>query len=215
MFGDDVSDNHKILIHLLANDTVTADSVANYLNIGQDAAQKIINECIEKKLLTNSINNNSVNEYHVVMDNVEEYFIKNSDEKETETNNVMMNDGKGSGELLIGVVALIAGIAFLCLFLYSCTGRNSDGAKRDYCNDEDYAYVAAKNLIKEKLKSPNSAKFSHITETTVTKYNGCIFEFSGYVDAQNSFGAMLREDYKIKVKYSETKDTYYLIDLKM
>lgn len=211
-----MSDNHKIPIHfLLANDSVTVDSVANYLSLDQGAAQNIINECIEKKLLTNSINNNGVNEYYVVMDNVEEYIIKNLDENETKTNNVVISDGKGSGELLVGVVALIAGIAFLCLFLYSCTGKNNDGAKRDYCDDEDYAYVAAKNFIKEKLKSPGSAKFSHLTETGVTKYNGCIFEFSGYVDAQNSFGATLREKYKIKIKYDRTKDTYYLIDMEM
>lgn len=212
-----MSDNHKILIHfLLANDSVTVDSVANYLNINQDEAQNLINECIEKKLLTNSINNNGINEYYVVVDNAEAYIVENSDEQKISTNNVVINDGKGSGELLVGAVALIAGITFLCLFLYSCTGRDkTDEPIRDFCTDDDYAYIAAKKFIKEKLKSPSSAKFSHITETTVTKYNGCIFEFSGYVDAQNSFGATLREDYKIKVKYSETKDTYYLIDLIM
>ena len=207
-----MSDKYKLLINfLLDNESVTVCSVANHLNIEYGDAQKLIDECVGKRLLTDRINTNGKDEYYIVLENIIESENNKNQENISQTNNK-----KDYGELLVGATALIAGIAFLCLFLYSCTGRSkTDEPARDFCTDDDYAYIAAKKFIKGKLKSPSGAKFSHITETKVTKYNGCIFEFSGYVDAQNSFGATLRENYKIKVKYSEDKDTYYLIDLKM
>ncbi|MCG6489653.1 hypothetical protein K6U37_11885 [Vibrio parahaemolyticus] len=211
-----MSDNYKLFINfLLDNDSITVDSVVYYLNLEQDVAQELINEFIEKGLLANGINNNGVTEYFVVFENVDEYIIEREGKKHTDTNSVITADNNGKSELFVGIISVISGIVFLCFFLYSCTGKNNQEPKRDYCNDDDYAYISAKSFIRKNLKSPDSAKFSHLSETQVNRYEKCVFEFTGYVDAQNSFGATLRENYKIKIKYNDEKDTYYLIDLNM
>lgn len=64
-------------------------------------------------------------------------------------------------------------------------------------DDEDYwlARTAAQDLVKEKLKSPSTAKFpSTVFSSAYTvKWSGTKWKVSGYVDAQNSFGATIRE----------------------
>ena len=74
-------------------------------------------------------------------------------------------------------------------------------------------------FIKKKLKSPKSAEFSSITETTVIELDkGPIdykFQVTGYVDAQNSFGAQLRTKYNCIINGTKDKDEWKLIDLQM
>lgn len=166
-----MSDKYKLLINfLLDNESVTVCSVANHLNIEYGDAQKLIDECVGKRLLTDRINTNGKDEYYVVLENIIESENNKNKENISQTNNK-----KDYGELLVGATALIAGIAFLCLFLYSCTGRSkTDEPARDFCTDDDYAYISAKSFIRKNLKSPDSAKFSHLLETQVTKYEGCV-----------------------------------------
>jgi GYF domain 2 len=57
-------------------------------------------------------------------------------------------------------------------------------------------YYASRSFIKTILKAPSSAKFSDILTDKATGWaeqGGDRFECWGFVDAQNSFGAMLRQ----------------------
>ena len=70
-----------------------------------------------------------------------------------------------------------------------------------------WAISAAEQLIRGKLKSPSSAKFSPYKETSRRKtYDDGVVQYyvvSGWVESQNSFGAMLRSDYTICIKGTE------------
>ena len=70
-----------------------------------------------------------------------------------------------------------------------------------------WAISAAEQLIRGKLKSPSSAKFSPYKDTSRRKtYDDGIVQYyvvSGWVESQNSFGAMLRSDYTICIKGTE------------
>lgn len=59
-------------------------------------------------------------------------------------------------------------------------------------DDDDFwrAVVAAQNIVKDELKSPSSAKFP-LSDYTV-RHDLREYYVSGYVDSQNSFGAMVR-----------------------
>lgn len=65
------------------------------------------------------------------------------------------------------------------------------------------AYIAAKKLIESSLKAPSTAKFAQYgygdNPATVVLQNG-IYSVNIWVDAQNSFGAMLRNKYKVDIK---------------
>jgi regulatory protein YycI of two-component signal transduction system YycFG len=71
--------------------------------------------------------------------------------------------------------------------------------------DKIDAYIMMKEFVKDKLKSPASADFES-NQTIGYKFENGIFTFSGYVDSQNSFGAMLRTRFTVSINYKfETK----------
>jgi len=86
------------------------------------------------------------------------------------------------------------------------------------CNDEEIdtdnyvktsysaidAYFIAQECVKEKLVSPASADFPHISEITVDEINDSTFYIKGYLDSQNSFGAMLRSKYSCQIRFNIT-----------
>lgn len=68
------------------------------------------------------------------------------------------------------------------------------GCKSD-C-DEDALYAFIQKDVKAQLKSPGSAVFPPIEEITAVKHELiCNVVFNGYVDSQNSFGALIRSYY--------------------
>jgi cytochrome c biogenesis protein ResB len=98
---------------------------------------------------------------------------------------------------LIIVVVLVASLA-ICLVIFrdqstaemqTLVGQMSP-AKRATANCEGF--------VKVRLKAPSTAKFSN----EATSVNGRLYTVTGDVDAQNSFGAMLRNRYSCFV----TKD---------
>lgn len=79
-------------------------------------------------------------------------------------------------------------------------------------DDEANAITMAQELVKKELKSPSTASFPwDFNAYTVTR-KGDQFTVKGYVDAQNSFGAKLRNKFeacftleKVGTKYKGTK----------
>ena len=71
---------------------------------------------------------------------------------------------------------------------------------KDLCekNSRGDAIVEAQDLLRATLKSPVSANF--VSASTTTKHEGCFWTVSGQVDAQNSFGALLRSNYYVKLQ---------------
>ena len=79
-------------------------------------------------------------------------------------------------------------------------GHNSDDPGPD-------AERACKELVKDRLKSPGSAKFSGMD------HRGDVDEYTvtGSVDSQNSFGALIRSDFTCTVR--EQGDNWHLVSL--
>jgi len=65
--------------------------------------------------------------------------------------------------------------------------------KENYTKDDKIdAQMFVENRILGLLKSPSTAKFPSIWKWKMTKISGQTYRISSYVDAQNSFGAMIR-----------------------
>ena len=86
------------------------------------------------------------------------------------------------------------------MFLAACSGGGA--------SDTTAAAFYCEEAIKERIKAPATARFSGQFETAVADltppevqtpndktYGRVTFRVAGYVDAQNSFGAMLRLGY--------------------
>ena len=103
--------------------------------------------------------------------------------------------------VLYGVIALcIIVLLSICVF----------GGKDDDSIGESDAWVCAQDVVEKNLKSPSSAKFCLMSEATI-HYNGedgggSRYTVSGYVDAQNSFGATIRQNFTVNL--TVTKDGY-------
>lgn len=72
------------------------------------------------------------------------------------------------------------------------------GAKKDsgVRLDDAEAFTVAEAMVKQKLKSPSTAKFCTVSQSTIT-HDGDVYTVSGWVDAQNSFGATLRSNWTV------------------
>lgn len=63
------------------------------------------------------------------------------------------------------------------------------------------ACVRAEFAIKERLKAPSSAKFAPCYEYSITGDSASGFEVRGHVEAQNSFGVMLRSRFIVRLRH--------------
>lgn len=70
-------------------------------------------------------------------------------------------------------------------------------SKSNSSDEATDAKICAKKAVEDQLKSPSTAKFCKYTEMTATNLGGDKWKVTGYVDAQNSFGATLRENWTV------------------
>ena len=109
-----------------------------------------------------------------------------------------LNKKEIAGRIIFIIVCLIIG------------GSASYIAKRHTSNtsNREHTYIScytfSQNLVKNKLKSPQSAKFPIYSENFISDKGDTII-VSAYVNADNSFGTSVRVHYKakIKVEYGE------------
>lgn len=125
-------------------------------------------------------------------------------------NNAMKNNVE---KKIIKFIFYFVIFIFIALLFKSCS--SGEKQTKDYCSDSISAYVHSKDLIAKSLKSPSTAKFSPYSDTSVISNEGCNFTIDGYVDAQNSFGAIIRTRFNTTIRFDEKSQTYYLDKLKM
>lgn len=63
------------------------------------------------------------------------------------------------------------------------------------------AYAEAEAIVSKYLKSPSTAKFPSMSEVNIKDLGAEGFQVEGYVDAQNSFGAMLRQNWEMVFQF--------------
>jgi hypothetical protein len=80
--------------------------------------------------------------------------------------------------------------------------RAEKAMAENYKKNCTIAIGLANDNVRKKLKSPGSAVFPTERETLCLNFGDNRFEIAGYVDSQNSFGALLRTNYSAIVKRS-------------
>lgn len=90
-------------------------------------------------------------------------------------------------------------IALSCALMLTACGSGDSGDKINGWSKTN-ARSACHDKIESKLKSPSSAKFEGLTEFTANKSSdGESWQLSGHVDAENSFGAKIRQSWSCTV----------------
>ncbi|MBP2459584.1 MULTISPECIES: hypothetical protein [unclassified Rhizobium] len=105
----------------------------------------------------------------------------------------------------------IAGFAGIGLVAYVMSGATKDATVTSPCDQSSDAIAASTDLVREYLKAPSSASFPNSAMATALKR--CEFDIIGKVDSQNSFGAMLRSTYTMRVVYDEKQRKWAAYDV--
>lgn len=96
----------------------------------------------------------------------------------------------------------IVGVILTIIMLTLCS-QSTDKIEKStkITSDPIEAYTMGQSFVRERLKSPDSAKFpSGLDKHKTTELSTNKWEISSYVDSQNSFGAMIRTRYKIVIE---------------
>lgn len=110
---------------------------------------------------------------------------------------------------------IVAGLILIALVLYACGDSTEKVA--DYCDDTTAAFVMSQTFVKKQLRAPSTAEFPYSSAEGVSsrKTAPCKYNVIGYVDAQNAFGAMIRQRYFVEIEYLPGRDVWRLLDLEM
>ena len=73
-------------------------------------------------------------------------------------------------------------------------------------HDETTSYIIAQDIVESYLKSPSSAKFCRESECSIQHLGNGEYMVTGWVEAQNSYGAMLHQEFI--VTYTATEKGY-------
>ena len=97
--------------------------------------------------------------------------------------------------------------------------------QESYKLDNMMACIMSQNFVEDRLKAPATAEFSSCAlssgertssgETTVKYIENRTYEVYGYVDAQNSFGVMIRTDYYVMLRDDEEEDLWIAKDVRL
>jgi len=109
------------------------------------------------------------------------------------------------------VIMVILVISLCCIF-----GSFSGPSESDISS---MASIQCEFYVRDSLKSPSTAKFPSLLLSDVEKLENNMYYVGSYVDAQNSFGAIIRNKYYCKIKYiggdRYMQSNWNLIDLNL
>ncbi len=87
--------------------------------------------------------------------------------------------------------------------------KQESACKDDFGHDWAVAYTIAEDTVEAQLKAPSSAKFSNKNDTSISVHNN-VWIVKGWVEAENSFGTTLRNQYTVQITF--TSPDKYTID---
>lgn len=116
--------------------------------------------------------------------------------------------------VIIPIIAALIGVLLTGAWMASFSSTSSDSISSShvedhYGHDIFDAEVIAEKIVKSNLKSPSTAKFCKHSEYSIT-CSGNTWTVKGYVDAQNSFGATIRNEFTVSFTFTSSKK--YTID---
>lgn len=107
-------------------------------------------------------------------------------------------------------VLIICALVFLPVIIAGLGSGGSMTSQPDNSNvtsssdRKAMSIVFAKHTVENLLKSPSTAKFSNVNAYELSNMKD-VWAVNGYVDSQNSFGAMIRSIWEVQLDYRDGK----------
>lgn len=108
-------------------------------------------------------------------------------------------------------------LAFVVLAVGTSDNQTPEQRAQAQCEDKTTAFVMSQSFVKKQLRAPATADFPWMSDSEVTvNYLGdCTHEVRAYVDAQNAFGAKIRNRYYVKLQNQRGTDTWRALDVQI
>lgn len=103
-------------------------------------------------------------------------------------------------DTILATIGIVVGLPILFLS-YSLSGGEGS-AEGSQCDDLAMAFTMAQAPIKAQLKSPSTADFASIrnSDVSVVSEDPCRYFVRSHVDAQNGFGAQIRNGFSVEIE---------------
>lgn len=85
----------------------------------------------------------------------------------------------------------------------SSSSSGSSSTTNTARHSDDDAFYCATLIVEDYLKAPSTAKFCKQSDATVTHLGNGEYMVTGWVDAENSYGAMIRSDFVVTYTATE------------
>ena len=105
-------------------------------------------------------------------------------------------------------------VVFLVWLLSSCEWKSKSA-----CENDVEAFVIAQDFVKQQLRSPSTANFPGVTDPGVSSNSTtlpdgrCGFNVYLYVDAQNAFGGIVRQNFLVTVAPDSESGEWSLVTI--
>jgi hypothetical protein len=129
---------------------------------------------------------------------------KTENTEKQSSNETSQEDNQPKGTQISGKTALIImAVAFVLMFFFVFIPVSKHASKPQRHDGPFEAQVMAQQFVKDGLKSPSTAHFGYTGQLldNIKRLDDGTFVVKGWVDAQNSFGAIIRTHYVLKLKY--------------
>jgi hypothetical protein len=98
---------------------------------------------------------------------------------------------------------ILAAIGF-----FAFIGLHDSQDASNLCGTEVGAWTMAKTAVKSRLRAPSTAEFPWYSGDYVRRFGNCRFVVNSHVDAQNGFGAMIRNRFTVELDYDGQGDSW-------
>jgi len=96
-------------------------------------------------------------------------------------------------------------VVFIIVVVWLSSVFQCESTTRPARSSKDMALVMIQQFTKKRLKAPLTARFEPGALLKVQRHGDHSFSIDSYVDAQNSFGAVIRQHFSCKVLYQGTQ----------
>lgn len=132
-------------------------------------------------------------------------------------NPIKVSSGSNASGGKAGPIIILIGVLLVCLLIYWVFSPGTNGNRRSTPTPRDPAtpigaVLMCEDFVKDRLKAPSTADFQNIYDAQSSEISTDVFVVVSHVDAENSFGAMIRTIFQCKVKYIGN-DRWELLEL--
>lgn len=101
---------------------------------------------------------------------------------------------------LVGKIFLVLAFFLMALSISACS--TGSGTVTSTGPDKIEAYVMAQVFVEKWLKAPSTAQYPLASEAIINDLGDGRWRVQAWVDSQNSFGAMVRNNFTCTLKYT-------------